>query len=153
MLAQWWSTTSSKPTQTDCNKARRLLQVKYRGTFCVSACAAHTLDRLLEDIGKFKRFANTIATMRVIGKVIMAHAASRHECKDKNGGSFGTCCIMCESAKENKSALRKTVVSEAFDEFMNCKKKPKTDQPSTFPWTSSKAHLRALQHEGQARAG
>ena len=26
----------------DCNKARRLLQVKYRGTFCVSACAAHT---------------------------------------------------------------------------------------------------------------
>jgi hypothetical protein len=101
----------------DCNKARRLLQVKYRGTFCVSACAAHTLDRLLEDIGKFKRFANTIATMRVIGKVIMAHAASRHECKDKNGGSFGTCCIMCESAKENKSALTKTVVRPSYFSF------------------------------------
>jgi hypothetical protein len=49
--------------------------------------------------------------MRVIGKVIMNHAAIRHEYKDKNGGKeldrycdtrFGTCCIMCESAKENR---------------------------------------------------
>ena len=63
----------------DCKKARRLLKEKYRGKICVSACAAHTLDLLLEDIGKLKRFANTIATMRVIGKVIMAHAAIRHE--------------------------------------------------------------------------
>ena len=100
--------------------------------------------------------------MRVMGKVIMNHVAIRHEYKDKNGGKeldrycdtrFATCCIMCESAKENKSALRKTVVSEAFDEFMKCKKKPKTDQPSYFFRTSSKAHLRALQHEGQVRAG
>ena len=84
---------------------------KYRGKICVSACAAHTLDLLLEDIGKLKRFANTIVTMRVIGKVIMNHAAIRHEYKDKNGGKeldrycdtrFGTCCIMCESAKENR---------------------------------------------------
>ena len=70
--------------------------------------------------------------MRVIGKVIMNIGAIRHEYKDKNGGKeldrycdtrFGTCCIMCESAKENKSALRKTVVSEAFDDFMKNKKK------------------------------
>jgi len=128
----------------DCKKARRLLKEKYRGKICVSACAAHTLDLLLEDIGKLKRFANTIATMRVIGKVISNHAKIRHEYKDKNGGKeldrycesrFGTCCIMIESAKENKSALRKTVVSEAFDEFMKCKKKPKTDQPSYFSFT------------------
>jgi hypothetical protein len=96
----------------DCKKARRLLKEKYRGKICVSACAAHTLDLLLEDIGKHKRFASTIATMRVIGKVIMNHAAIRHEYKDnlKNGGKeldrycdtrFTTCCIMCESAKEN----------------------------------------------------
>ena len=100
----------------DCKKARRLLKEKYGGKICVSACAAHTLDLLLEDIGKIKRFATTIATMRVMGKVIMNHAAIRHEYKDKNGGKeldryrdtrFGTCCIMCESAKENKSALRK----------------------------------------------
>jgi hypothetical protein len=86
----------------------------------------------------------TIATMRVMGQVIMNHVAIRHEYKDKNGGKeldrycdtrFATCCIMCESAKENKSALRKTVVSEAFDEFMKCKKKPKTDQPSYFSFT------------------
>ena len=43
--------------------------------------------------------------MRVMGKVIMNHAAIRHEYKDKNGGKeldrycdtrFGSCCIMCE---------------------------------------------------------
>ena len=70
----------------DCKKARRLLKEKYGGKICVSACAAHTLDLLLEDIGKLKRFARTIATMRVMGKVIMNHAAIRHEYKDKNGG-------------------------------------------------------------------
>ena len=48
----------------DCKKARRLLKEKYGGKICVSACAAHTLDLLLEDIGKLKRFARTIATMR-----------------------------------------------------------------------------------------
>ena len=47
-----------------CKMARRLLKEKYRGKICVTACAAHTLDRLLEDIGKLKRFANTIATLR-----------------------------------------------------------------------------------------
>ena len=62
----------------DCKKARRLLKEKYGGKICVSACAAHTLDLLLEDIGKLKRFATTIATMRVMGKVIMNHAAIRH---------------------------------------------------------------------------
>ena len=41
----------------DCKKARRLLKEKYGGRICVSACAAHTLDLLLEDIGKHKRFA------------------------------------------------------------------------------------------------
>ena len=85
----------------DCKKARRLLKEKYRGKICVSACAAHTLDLLLEDIGKLKRFANTIATMRVIGKVISNHAKIRHEYKDKNGGKeldrycdtrFGSSC-------------------------------------------------------------
>ncbi len=88
--------------------------------------------------------------MRVMGKVIMNHAAIRHEYKDKNGGKeldrycdtrFATCCIMCESAKENKSALRKTVVSEAFDEFMKCKKKPKTDQPSYFSLDEQQSSL------------
>ena len=88
--------------------------------------------------------------MRVMGKVIMNHAAIRHEYKDKNGGKeldrycdtrFGACCIMCESAKENKSALRKTVVSEAFDEFMKCKKKPKTDQPSYFSLDEQQSSL------------
>ena len=34
-----------------------------------------------------------------------------------------------------QSALRKTVVSEAFDEFMKCKKKPKSNQPSYFSFT------------------
>ena len=93
----------------DCKKARRLLKEKYRGKICVSACAAHTVDPLLEDIGKFKRFANMIATLRVIGKVIMNHAAIRHEHKgvveDKNCGPgkeldrfcdtrFGTCSVL-----------------------------------------------------------
>ena len=32
----------------------------------------------VEGIGKIKRFAGTIATMRVMGKVIMNHAAIRH---------------------------------------------------------------------------
>jgi hypothetical protein len=38
----------------DCKKARRLLKEKYGGKICVSgsACAAHTLDLLLENIGK-----------------------------------------------------------------------------------------------------
>ena len=36
----------------DCKKARRLLKGKYGGKICVSACAAHTLDLLLEDICK-----------------------------------------------------------------------------------------------------
>ncbi len=75
------------------------------------------------------------------------------ECKDsdKNGGKeldrfcdtrFGTCCIVCESAKESKSALRKTVEPEAFDEFEHWHtvqeegfKKPKTDRPSYFSFT------------------
>ncbi len=35
----------------DCKKARRLLKEKYRNKLC-QACAAHTLDLLLEDIGK-----------------------------------------------------------------------------------------------------
>ena len=137
----------------DCKKARERLKKKYRGRICVSACAAHTLDLLLEDIGKIKRFANTIAKMRVIGKVIMNIGAIRHEYKDKNGGKeldrycdtrFGTCCIMCESAKENKSALRKTVVSEAFDDFMKNKKKPKKNQPSYFSFTKGEG----LSHHG-----
>jgi hypothetical protein len=42
---------------------------------------------------------------------------------------------MCGLAKENKNALRKTVVPEAFDEFMQCKKKPKTDQPTYLSFT------------------
>jgi len=50
--------------------------------------------------------------------------AIRHEYKDKNGGKeldrycdtrFGTCCIMCESAKENKSALRKNSIKCGFE--------------------------------------
>jgi hypothetical protein len=91
--------------------------------------------------------------MRVIGKVIMNIGAIRHEYKDKNGGKeldrycdtrFGTCCIMCESAKENKSALRKTVVSEAFDDFMKNKKKPKKNQPSYFSFTKGEG----LSHHG-----
>ena len=37
----------------DCKKARRLLKEKYRNNLDLcQACAAHTLDLLLEDIGK-----------------------------------------------------------------------------------------------------
>ena len=37
--------------------------------------------------------------------------------------------------QENKSVLRKTVFSEAFDELMKCKKKPKSDRPPYFSFT------------------
>lgn len=60
----------------DCKKARRLLKAK-RPKLVVGACAAHTLDLLIEDIGKIKRFANVIAKARVITKVIMNHGAVR----------------------------------------------------------------------------
>jgi hypothetical protein len=126
----------------DCKKARRLLKEKYRGKICVSACAAHTLDLLLEDIGKLKRFANTIAIMRVIGKVIMNHAAIRHEYKDKNGGRdldrycesrFGTCCIMHDRVGQGEQECsEEDGCLRGLREFMKCKKKPKTDQPPYF---------------------
>ena len=56
----------------DCKKAHRLLRTK-RPKLCVGACAAHTIDLLIEDIGKIKRFANVTAKVRVITKVIMNH--------------------------------------------------------------------------------
>ena len=68
----------------DCRKAREKLKRKYGGRICVSACAAHTLDLLLEDIGKIRRFANLIAKLRVIAKVIMNHGELRAEYKDVN---------------------------------------------------------------------
>ena len=36
----------------DCKKARRLLKEKYRNKICVKLAPAHTLDLLLENIGK-----------------------------------------------------------------------------------------------------
>ena len=117
----------------DCKKARRLLKEKYGGRICVSACAAHTLDLLLEDIGKHKRFAKVIAKLRVIA-----------EYKDANGGKeldkhcatrFCTEVYMAESAKANFEALKKTVVSKPMDAFMKCKKKPNAKEPSYFSFT------------------
>ena len=87
-LAQSWS---AMPSPTRPATARRRAGSHRKSTAARSifatACAARTLDLLLEDIGKLKRFANTIATVRVIGKVISNHAAIRHEYK--------TCCSMC----------------------------------------------------------
>ena len=125
----------------DCRKAREKLKRKYGGRICVSACAAHTLDLLLEDIGKILRFANLIAKLRVIAKVIMNHGELRAEYKDVNGGKeldkhcatrFCTGLYMAESAKANLEALEKTVVSKPMDAFMKCKKKPNTKEPSYF---------------------
>jgi hypothetical protein len=47
------------------------LKAKYGGRICVSARAAHTLDLLLEGIGKIRRFAYVVAKLHVIAKVIM----------------------------------------------------------------------------------
>ena len=57
------------------------LKAKYGGRICVSACAAHTLGLLLEGIGKIRRFANVVAKLRVIAKVIMNQAELRAEYK------------------------------------------------------------------------
>ena len=115
-----------------------------RRRICVSACAAHTLDLLLEDIGKIRRFANLIAKLRVIARVIMNHGELRAEYKDVNGGKeldkhcstrFCTEVYMAESAKANLEALKKTVVSKPMDAFMKWKKKPNTKEPSYFSFT------------------
>ena len=90
----------------DCNKARRLLQVKYRGTFCASACAAHTLDRLLEDIGKLKRFANSIATLRVIAEMYTALRLTDSN-NPSSGEIFPRMCKLTESLRVNEFVTAK----------------------------------------------
>lgn len=113
--------------------AKTLLFVKRPNIFW-SSCATHTINLMLEGIGKMKRFKNTIEQAKALTIFIYAHhktlALMRKFTKKRDiirpgVTRFASSLLTLQSLYENKNELRAMSQSEEWEKISHVKKSPK----------------------------
>lgn len=87
-------------------------------------CAAHTINLMLKDIGKFRRVANVIASAKQICRFLYNHNRLHDEMKRMIGGElirpnatrFGTVFMFLQSFLDKKDGLQTWMVSKQWKE-------------------------------------
>ena len=100
-------------------KACEKLIEEYKHIFW-QPCAAHTINLMLKDIGKFRKVANVVASAKLICRFLYNHNRLHDEMKKKIGGElirpnatrFGTVFMFLQSFLDKKEYLRAWMVSQ-----------------------------------------
>jgi predicted amino acid racemase len=95
-----------------------------------NGCVAHCIDLMLEDIGKLKQVAKTIAQTRQVTVFLYAHTRVLALMRDVLGNDlvragitrFATAYVNLKSLQDNKKQLQKLFRSEELDEMGYLKK-------------------------------